>query len=94
MDIWTRLRTPHRAHERGVATWLFMPWRALCPPPRTLPDRLRVAPWNVQARTKVARAFVTALMGTEQVRLDPLHAPLHVRSFHPFAGDAASRTGT
>jgi len=47
-----------------------------------------------QARTKVARAFVAALMGTVHVVLEPLHAPLQLRSFHPFAGDAASLTGT
>jgi hypothetical protein len=33
------------------------------------------------------------LIGTVQVSLEPLHAPLHERSFQPLAGVAVSRTG-
>jgi len=36
---------------------------------------------------------VAAVIGTEQERFEPRQAPLHARSFHPFAGLAVSRTG-
>jgi hypothetical protein len=41
----------------------------------------------------VARALAAALIGTVHVSLEPRHAPLHERSFQPFAGVATSRTG-
>jgi hypothetical protein len=41
----------------------------------------------------VAPALVAALMGTVQVVFAPRQAPLHLRSFHPFAGFAVSVTG-
>ena len=41
----------------------------------------------------MARALEAALMGTVQVFFEPRQAPLHDRSFHPFAGAAVSRTG-
>ena len=41
----------------------------------------------------MARALVAALIGAVQVFLAPRQAPLHERSFQPFAGVAVSRTG-
>ena len=41
----------------------------------------------------VARAFAAALIGTVQTFFEPRQAPLQDLSFHPFAGDAVSRTG-
>jgi hypothetical protein len=60
---------------------------------RTLPDRFGPTCVERQARTNVARAFVTALIGTVQAFFNPRQAPLHDLSFHPFAGDGVRRTG-
>lgn len=60
---------------------------------RTLPDRFGSALGERQTRTKVARALVTALIGTVHVFFAPRHAPLHDRSFQPLAGVAVSLTG-
>ena len=47
-----------------------------------------------EARTKTARALVAAVIGTVQVSLVPLHAPVQERNLHPGAGLAVNRSGT
>ena len=44
--------------------------------------------------TEASRYPGGLLIGTVQVFFEPRQAPLHERSFHPFAGVAVSRTGT
>src|SRR5918996_1858860 len=57
--------------------------------------RPRVQPsYRFEDRAKIARALLTRVIGTLQLRLLPRQAPVQERNFQPFAGVAVSRTGT